>query len=146
MKTVGFVCPDTEAKARTTYEELGLVAQTVVREVAIAMGIDQAEYADRMTSDVIETARDAIFASLLTVNVADRDRFDQWQAEDQYAQYDVHLEGSEHVEQIVWHAASVDEQIVAATFQDERDAAIATLRGIAWGRVYRPCLRSSPNQ
>jgi hypothetical protein len=41
------------------------------------------------------------------------------------------------VERVVWHVPPFADAAVAATFQDERDAAVATLRRQAFGRCYR---------
>jgi hypothetical protein len=126
--------PETLADAREAYESVGPAAQTVVRETATAMDFDAEEYRERVTSDVVETARDALFASLLVVHVADRDGFADWRAD---ADVDVTLLGSEDVDNVVWHVAPVADAALAATYQDERDAAVATCRRAAFGRLYR---------
>lgn len=134
VETEGVFDPETLAAARDAYEAVGPAAQTAVREAASAMGFDQAEYQDRVTSEVIETARDAVFASLLTVRVADRETFDDWRAD---ADVEVDVLGSPDVDHVVWHVVPFADAAVAATFQDERDAAVATLRRQAFGRYYR---------
>ncbi|QHS16475.1 DUF5809 family protein [Halopenitus persicus] len=142
METRGLIAPETVAEARTRYEEAGPAAQVVVRETAKAMSFDAAEYDERVTGEVVETARDALFASLLEVHVADRDAFDEWLAtHDRYADADVELLGSDHVDRVVWHAAPIAESVVAATFHEEAAAAIGTLRRNAFGRIYRDRLR-----
>ncbi|SEH58461.1 hypothetical protein SAMN05192561_10960 [Halopenitus malekzadehii] len=142
METRGLIAPETIAAARDHYEEAGPAAQVVVRETAKSMSFDAAEYDERVTGEVVETARDALFASLLEVHVADRDAFDEWLADtDRYASEDVELLGSEHVDRIVWHAAPFAESVVAATFHEEEAAAIGTLRRNAFGRIYRDQLR-----
>ena len=133
MHTVGTVSPASIEEAREYYEDIGPAAQTVVREVAKAMEFDREEYDDRVTGDVVETARDALFASLLEVHVGSREAFDDWQ--DSY-DGDVTVVGHENVDRVVWHAGPGDEA-VAATFQNEEDAAVATLRRQAFGRLYR---------
>lgn len=136
METVGYVAPETAAEAREIYEELGPVAQELVREVAIAMGADREEYDERVTADVIATARDALFGGLLVVTTGERVAFDRWRDHPPYEDYEVEIEGSEHVDSIAWHAAPLEDRIIAATYQAERDAAVATLRRMAWGRIY----------
>ncbi|OVE85138.1 DUF5809 family protein [Natronolimnobius baerhuensis] len=133
MHTVGMFTPDSVADARQRYESVGTPAQTVVREVARAMEFDREEYSDRVTGDVVETARDALFASLLEVHVGTREEYDQWSEE-----YDGEVveTGHERVDHVVWHAGP-DGTAVAATFQNEEDAAVATLRRQAFGRIYR---------
>lgn len=137
METEGVFDPETLAEAREAYESVGPAAQTVVRETATAMEFDREEYHDRVTSDVVETARDALFASLLVVHVGDREAFEDWRAD---TDADVTLLGSEAVDRVVWHVARFADAAVAATFQDERDAAVATCRRGAFGRLYRDAL------
>jgi len=48
----------------------------------------------------------------------------------------VTVAGSDNVDRVVWHA--FDGEAVAATFQQEEQAAISTLRRQAFGRLYRP--------
>lgn len=133
VEETGWLEPETEADLREAYESVGPAAQTVVRETTKAMEFDRAEYDERVDAEVVETARDALFASLLCVRVGDRDTFEAWRED-----YDgaVHVAGSEHVDRVVWHVAPAADAAVAATFQDERDAAVATLRRQAFGRLY----------
>jgi hypothetical protein len=133
----GFVAPETAAAAREAYRDAGPVARTVVRETARAMGFDREEYGDRVTGEVVETARDALFASLLAVRVGPREAYERWRAG-----YDgtVHETGSERVGRVVWHAPPFADEAVAATFADEREAAVGTLRRQAFGRLYRDLL------
>ena len=139
METEGVFAPETVEAARDAYERVGPVAQIVVRETAKAMDFDREEYRERVTSDVVETARDALFASLLRVHVGDRAAFDDWRAD--HPDYEVHEVGSPDVERVVWHPVPFEARAVAATFQDERDAAVATLRRQAFGRLYREHVR-----
>ena len=133
MHTVGTFTFESTEDARAQYESVGPAAQTVVREVAKAMEFDREEYDERVTGDVVETARDALFASLLEVRVGSREEFEDWRTS-----YDgeVTTAGNENVDRVVWHAGP-DGEAVAATFQHEEDAAIATLRRQAFGRLYR---------
>ncbi|WP_254521489.1 DUF5809 family protein [Natrinema caseinilyticum] len=133
MHTVGTFSPASIEAARERYEAAGSAAQTVVREVAKAMAFDRDEYDDRVTSDVVETARDALFASMLEVTVGSREEFEEWR---ESADGEVTTVGHESVDHVVWHAGP-DGNAVAATFQDEEDAAVATLRRQAFGRLYR---------
>ncbi|MFB6300595.1 MAG: DUF5809 family protein [Halobacteriales archaeon] len=133
METRGVFAPETEAEARTHYETIGPTAQEVVREIAKAMEFDEDEYNERITPAVIETARDALFASLLTVHLGTREEFTDWCADHDY---EVIETGSEHVDHVVWHVAPFAETVIAATYQDETRAAIGTLRRQAYGRIY----------
>lgn len=132
METVGIIAPKTPAEARRTYDAVGPPAQVVVREVARAMEFDPEEYDSRVSPAVVETARDALFASLLTVTVGDREEYLGWRKR---FDGEVFEAGSEHVDRVVWHA--FDGKAVAATFAEEREAAIATLQRQAFGRLYR---------
>ena len=133
MKTVGTLSFESTAEASEAYESVGPAAQTVVREVARAMEFDREEYGERVTGEVVETARDALFASLLEVSVGSREAFEEWRES-----YDgeVTVTGHENVDNVVWHAGPAGDA-VAATFQNEEDAAVATLRRQAFGRLYR---------
>jgi hypothetical protein len=133
METEGQFSPTTVAAARDRYESLGSTAQVVVKEVAKAMGLDAEEYRERVTGEVVETARDVLFAESLSVTVGTREEFDEWRAD---RDGDVEMIGSENVDNVVWHAPAFAETAVAATYQSERDAAVGTLRRQAFGRIY----------
>ncbi|WP_227352790.1 DUF5809 family protein [Haladaptatus salinisoli] len=133
METHGILAPDGAEDAREQYEAVGPAAQTVVKETAKAMRFDREEYGERVTSDVVETARDALFASLLEVRTGTREEFEGAVPDG----FDVHEEGSRNVASVAWHVAPAAETVVAATYQQKEEAAVATLRRIAFGRVYR---------
>lgn len=142
MERRGVFAPTTIEEAREQYDTAGPAAQVVVRETAKAMELAPDEYDERVDSEVIETARDAIFASLLEVHVGDREEFDDWLAAEDVDEEDLTLLGSEHVENVVWHDARFAGEVVAATFQNEPEAAVATLRRNAFGRVYADRLQT----
>lgn len=133
MDTEGTLRPETAAEARAAYDALESTAAEVVRAVTKAMSFDSEEYDDRVTDDVIETAQDALFASRLAVTVGTREEFEQWREQ---TDYDVTEVGSENVDNVAWHASPGTEAAVAATYQDEPDAAVQTLRRQAFGRCY----------
>lgn len=135
METAGVYEPETIEAARAAYEEVGPAAKVVVRETASAMAFDREEYDERVTSEVVETARDALFASLLLVRVGSREEFDGWCAE--RPDYDRQVVGGENVDRVVWHTAPFAETILGATFQEAREAAVGTIRRQAFGQVYR---------
>ncbi|MCU4719242.1 DUF5809 family protein [Halapricum hydrolyticum] len=139
MEREGRFAPETLDAARERYEALGSTAQVVVREVAKAMELDRTTYRERVTSEVVETAREVLFAESLAVTVGTREEFDAWRAD--RPDYEVREIGSENVERVAWHAAPFAETVVAATFQTEREAAVGTLRRQAFGEVYRDALR-----
>jgi len=134
METEGQFSPASAAEARDRYEALGPTAQVVVKEVAKAMGLDAEAYEQRVTSEVVETARDVLFAESLEVRVGTMDEFESWRAD---TECEITLVGAENVDNVVWHAAPFAERAVAATFQSERRAAVGTLRRQAFGRIYR---------
>jgi hypothetical protein len=136
METHGFLDPADEADAKRRYEAVGPAAQTVVKETAKAMAFDREEYDERVTGEVVETARDALFASLLAVHTGSREEYESWLAN---RDREVIERGSENVSQVAWHDA-LGETVVAATYESETDAAVATLRRQAYGSVYRELL------
>ncbi|WP_136589665.1 DUF5809 family protein [Salinigranum halophilum] len=135
MRTEGTLAPDTHEEAREAFEAAGPVAQRVVRETARAMAFDPEEYRERVTGAVVSTARDVLFSSRLRVHSGTRAEFDEWCAD--HDAYEVVEVGSPNVERVVWHPAPFVERVVAASYQDERDAAVEILRRQALGRVYR---------
>lgn len=137
-ETRGLLAPETEADVRERFEALGPAAQTVTREVARAMDLSKAEYEDRVTSDVVGTAREALFASLLEVEVGDYEDFEA--AQDEYPGADVYENGSPDVDHAAYHYVPFADALVATTFQNEPDAAVATLRRVAFSRFYEPVL------
>ncbi|WP_267642102.1 DUF5809 family protein [Haloarchaeobius amylolyticus] len=134
MHTVGTLTPETEAEAREAYDTVGPTAQLVVKEVARSMDFDREEYRERVDSDVVETARDVLFAAELAVHVGTREEYENWREE---FDGEVFETGTENVEHVAWHAAPFAGEAVAATFQNEEDAAVGTLRRQALGRIYR---------
>lgn len=136
METHGFLAPENEAAARRRYEAVGPAAQTVVKETAKAMAFDREEYGERVTGEVIETARDALFASLLEVRTGSKSEYEEWLADRDRETIE---RGNEHVSRVAWHDA-LGETVVAASYENETDAAVATLRRQAFGSVYRELL------
>jgi len=135
METRGLLAPETADAARRHYETLGPAAQTVTKEVAKAMAFDREEYRERVTTDVVGTARDALFASLLEVHLGTREEYEDWR--DDRPALDPHEEGSESVDNVAWHPVPFDDAVAAVTYQNEPDAAVATLQRQAFGRHYR---------
>ena len=137
MRTRGPFAPTTRSEALERYEDAGPAAQTVVRETAKAMEFDADEYDERVRPEVVETARDAIFAELLAVHVGTDAEFDEWLSTSDYEEADVTRLGGEGVDNVAWHPIPFAETVIATTFQDGEDAAVGTLRRNAFGRVYR---------
>ncbi|GGL68856.1 DUF5809 family protein [Halocalculus aciditolerans] len=137
-ETQGLLAPATPSDVEDAYVDVGPVAQTVTREVAKAMAFDKAEYDERVTSDVVETARDALFAGLLEVETGTTAEFEAWR--DAHDDYEVEWNGSEDVDGVAWHVVPFEDTVVAASYQNEADAAVSTLRRIAFGKYYRPVL------
>jgi len=137
MDTEGLFAPETVAEARERYADLQTAAGTVVREITRATALDGDEYDRLVTDDVIATGHDALFASLLVVNVGTREEFEAFRAD---RDVEVVQTGSEHVDGVVWHAPAFADRIVATTFADAREAAVGTLRRQAFGKLYRDVL------
>ena len=137
METHGFFTPETPEQARERYASLGPTAKGVVREVARAMEFDGDEYGERVTDEVVETARDALFASLLEVRTGTRAEFEDWRSGSEQEVLEV---GSENVDHVAWHAPPFSGTAVAATYQNQPEAAVETLRRQAFGRIYRDVL------
>jgi len=137
-ETRGLLAPETEAEVRERFEAVGMPAQTVTREIARAMEFPKEEYDERVTGDVVATARDALFASLLEVEVGDREEFEA--AKSDYPDAEVVENGSTEVDGVAWHHVPFADTLVATTFQEEPDAAVATLQRIAFGKFYRDAL------
>jgi hypothetical protein len=133
-ETRGVLAPDTEAEAREQFAAVGPAAQTVTRELAREMAFSKEEYEERVTSDVVETARDALFASLLAVEVGEYTEFAAARTDHPDAEVVEH--GSGDVDRAVWHYVPFADALVAATFQSEPEAAVGTLRRIAFGEYY----------
>ncbi|MDQ2054970.1 DUF5809 family protein [Halobellus sp. H-GB7] len=136
METEGTLSPESLATARAAFESAGPTAKQVVREAAKAMAFDREEYRERVTGEVVERARNVLFADQLAVTVGSRAEFDAWV--DEHPDYEVITLGSDDVDRVAWHAAPFAETAVAATFQNEREAAVGTLRKQAFSRLYRP--------
>lgn len=133
METEGLFAPATVAAARHRYRAAGTAAETVVRELARSTAAADAE-AHGEKADRRRTAQEAIFASLLEVQVGTREEFDEALAD---RDREVEILGSEHVTGVAWHDAQAADRVLAATFESEPDAAVATLRRQAFARLYR---------
>lgn len=138
METRGTFEPTDAASVRERYEALGPTAQTVTREVARAMAFDREEYADRVTADVVATARDALFASSLVVHLGTREEFEA--AREVLTDVETVERGNPNVGRVAWHVAAPADAVLAATYENEPDAAVAALRRQVFGEVYRPIL------
>ncbi|ERG93304.1 MAG: hypothetical protein J07HQW1_03365 [Haloquadratum walsbyi J07HQW1] len=138
LDTIGELAPTSTTTVYERFDSLGSTAQTVVREIATAMGFDREEYNDRITSEVVEAARETLFAERLAVRVASQDEFEQWV--DSHPAVDVEQMGSPNVDRVAWHHAPFSDAVIAATFQNEQAAAVSTLRRRSFGEIYRPVL------
>jgi hypothetical protein len=130
METIGRLAPEDPDDARAAYEELATPASVVTKEVARALEVEDPR--ERVTAETVATARDAIFASTLAVTVGTREAFETWQEE---FDGEVDVAGNENVDNVAWHV--FDGTAIAATFHEEQEAAVATLRRRAFNRCYR---------
>ncbi len=135
MERHGLLRPETPDEAREAYRSLAPTATTIVRESARAMGFDREEMDERVTDGVYATAHEALYASLLSVIDGSREEFESWRGE---FDGEVTVMGGENVERVVWHEFSGEG--LAATYQNEPEAARGTLRRMAFGRLYRDVL------
>lgn len=134
METDGPFAPETEAAARERYAAVKPAAETAATVVAKTLDVDPG----RADEDVVRTAHEAIFASLLAVHVGTRAEYENWlEGRDR----DVTELGSEHVSGVAWHDAALAGEVLAATFESEPEAAIYTLRRQAFDRLYREVVR-----
>ncbi|WP_330631313.1 DUF5809 family protein [Halocatena halophila] len=138
MHSDGILNPTTETAVRERYGAVGGTAQTVVRSTTKAMSFDRSEYDERVTTDVISTAHEALFGSLLEVMVGTAEEFDRW-CDDH--NHEVELIGSETVDNVVFHPVEFESVVVGATYQQKERAAIETLRRHAFGKYYRPVIQ-----
>lgn len=130
METSGLFAPTDEAGVRHRYDAVGAAATVAAAEVAQALGVDR----DRVDDDVRLVAHEAIFASLLSVMVGTRAEYEDWLADRDRTTIEL---GSEHVSGVAWHDAPFAEAVIAATYESEPQAAVATLRRQAFARLYR---------
>jgi len=134
MDTDGLFAPATEDDVHRQYAAVGPAAQEAVREVAKGLDLGAEAYDEQVDADLVLSAREAIYASLLEVHVGTRDEFEEWCAD---RDREVTELGSEHVSGVAWHDAPWAGTVVAATFENEPEAAVGTLRRQAFGRLYR---------
>jgi len=134
MHARGSFAPETATEARERYEAVGSTAQVLLRQIAKAMEFDSEEYERRVTPEVIETAREVLFAADLRVRVGPREEYEDWLAG---REYETTERGNPNVSRIAWHSAPFATAVVAATFEHEEDAAVETLRRQAFGSIYR---------
>jgi hypothetical protein len=134
MQVRGSFAPETATQARERYEAVGSTAQILLKQITKAMEFDPEEYERRVTPEVVETAREVMFAADLRVRVGTREEYEDWL---EGRGYETVERGSPNVSRVAWHPAPFAETVVAATFEREADAAVETLRRQAFGSVYR---------
>lgn len=137
METQGLIAPVTAEEARAQYEAVGTAAATVLRELARAMPLAEEAGDIAADPDLQLTAQEAIYASLLEVHVGTREEFEDWRDGHDRAVEEL---GSEHVSGVAWHDAPLADSALAATFENEPEAAVGTLRRQAFATRYREVL------
>ena len=137
MDTEGLFAPKTRAAVVERYETLALAAESVVKELARDLTADTSEYDAAVTEDRFTTAQEALFASLLEVNTGTREAYEEWCAERAVERVE---RGNENVDNVAWHHAPATDTVVAATYQEQPEAAVGTLRRQAFATVYREIL------
>jgi len=138
METEGLLEPETRAQVQERYSGLGPAADEMVRAATRAMGFDTEEYDERVTDEVRVATQQALFASLLTVRVGTRAEYERWR--ESHGGELVEL-GSGDATNVVWHDPPWTDEAVAATFRNERRAAVGTLRKQAFGHLYSEVVR-----
>jgi hypothetical protein len=134
MHTEGLFAPESEAAVSEQYAAAGAAAEVVVSELVRALPVAD-EAADRPDDATLQlTATEAIFASLLEVRVGTDDEFEAYEAE---TDRNVEMLGSEHVSGVAWHDAPAADRILAATYENEPEAAVDALRRQAFVKLYR---------
>jgi hypothetical protein len=134
MHTEGLFAPETIEAAREQYAATDAAADAVLRALARAVPLAEDAGDVHADDDLRLTAREAIFASLLAVHVGTREEFEDWIDDRDRAVEEV---GSEQVSNVVWHDAGAADRILAATFENEPEAAVGTLRRQAFATLYR---------
>lgn len=140
METRGQFAPETDAAVRQTYEALADAAETVTKEIAEANADTREDYRGLTGSDTVETAQQALFASLLEVQVGTAAEYESWLAE--HERLEPELAGTEPVSGRAWHPVWARDAVVAASFEDRPDAAVGAVRRQAFGRHYRSILEA----
>lgn len=135
METEGLLAPASETAVREQYEAVAPAAEVTAKEVAKTLELEATAPHEQVDEDVILTAHEAIFASLLSVHVGTREEFAVWLA-DIDRDPEVTELGSEHVTGVAWHHAPVENRVLAATFADEPEAAAHALRRQAFATCY----------
>jgi hypothetical protein len=134
MDTEGLFAPESAQAAREQYAAVETAARGAVREFArtapLAADVDTV----REDADLVLTAQEVIFASLLEVHLGTRVEFEDWLGSRERA---VETLGSEHVPRVAWHDAPFAGAVLAATYDAEPEAAADTLRRQAFARHYR---------
>jgi hypothetical protein len=143
LDIIGELAPRSTTTVHERFDSLGSTAQTVVREIATAMGFNREEYNERITSEVVEAARETLFAEQLAVRVGSRDEFTEWV--NSHPAVEVEQMGSPNVDRVAWHYAPFSDHVIAATFQNEQAAAVSTLRRHSFGEIYRPVIEDEPS-
>ena len=134
MHTRGLFAPASTAAVRDQYEAATAAADVVVSELVRALPVAEAAE-DRPDDATLQlTATEAIFASLLEVHVGTDEEFEEYVAE---TDREVETLGSEHVSGVAWHDAPAADHVIAATYENEPDAAVDTLRRQAFATLYR---------
>ena len=135
MERRGLLSFDSEADLAEVHQALLPAGETVTKELVDALEYHQGASEVSVTPELVETAHEAIFASLLEVYTGDSDEFEAWLRD--HPDLDVHLEGHEHTERRAWHPVGPAGAVLAVTFQQEVEAAIGMVRRQAVGRYYR---------
>lgn len=137
METEGLFAPATTVAVVETYDTLSSAATNVVKELARDLTADASAYDEMVGPETVATAQEALFASLLEVYTGTRTEYEEWCADRDVERIE---RGNENVANVAWHHAPAAGTVVAATYAQQRDAAVGTLRRQAFASVYRELL------
>lgn len=143
METVGYIAPETESEAREEYERCEQAARDICTTILKQL---DGQIDEGPTEPLVRTAHDAFFGSVLVVTTGPMADFERVCSQPPLEGYQVNREGSDQVDHVAWHVSPMTETVLAATYQSEREAAISTLRRIAWGRFYRDVVHSDKDE
>jgi len=123
METRGTFAPETRADALEYYEEVGPVAQVVVREATKAMSFG-ADVRRAGHAEVIRTARDATFARCSwSTSTSEGGEFDEWAAPKANSTRTMSSGSGPTTSTTSCGPIPFADTVIAATYQEEPDAA-----------------------
>lgn len=134
MDHYGCFTPESESELVSRFESLETTAKVLVRQLRTAFDRNQDYVDDHLDQADVDTIKEIVFGSHLEIHAGTRQEFDQWFTGRSLELIEI---GSSEVDHIAWHHSPFVETVLAATFENEPEAAVETLRRQAIGRLYR---------